>query len=59
MYEDISSVRTLPGSAERVSANGIYKRFKCRIPDDWIDNKRHPLFMARKVLRTLIEPLQP
>jgi hypothetical protein len=20
---------------------------RCRIPDDWIDNKRHPLFMAR------------
>jgi hypothetical protein len=31
----------------------------CRIPDDWIDNKRHPLFMARQVLRTLIESLQP
>jgi hypothetical protein len=31
----------------------------CRIPDDYIDNKRHPLFIARQVLRTLIKPLQP
>ena len=31
---------------------------KCRIPDDWIDKKRYPLFMARDVLRGLVQSLQ-
>ena len=31
---------------------------KCRIPDDCIDEKRYPLFMARAVMRELIESLQ-
>ena len=31
---------------------------KCRIPDDCIDEKRYPLFMARAVLKELIESLQ-
>ena len=31
----------------------------CRIPDDCIDEKRYPLFMARAVLQELIESLQP
>ena len=31
---------------------------KCRIPDDCIDSKRYPLFMARAVLKELIESLQ-
>lgn len=31
---------------------------KCRIPDDCIDEKRYPLFMARAVLKELIETLQ-
>ena len=31
---------------------------KCRIPDDCIDSKRYPLFMARAVLQELIESLQ-
>ena len=31
---------------------------KCRIPDDCIDPKRYPLFMARAVLQELIESLQ-
>lgn len=31
---------------------------KCRIPDDCIDSKRYPLFMARDVMRVLIEQLQ-
>ena len=31
---------------------------KCRIPDDCIDEKRYPLFMARAVLQELIESLQ-
>lgn len=30
----------------------------CRIPDDCIDKKRYPLFMARTVLQELIESLQ-
>ena len=30
----------------------------CRIPDDWIDKKRYPLFMARDVLRGLVQSLQ-
>ena len=32
---------------------------RCRIPDDCIDEKRYPLFMARAVLKELIESLQP
>ena len=31
---------------------------KCHIPDDCIDSKRYPLFMARAVLKELIESLQ-
>ncbi len=31
----------------------------CRIPDDCIDSKRYPLFIARTVLRELIESLEP
>ena len=31
---------------------------KCRIPDDCIDSKRYPLFIARSVLKELIESLQ-
>ena len=34
------------------------KMSKCRIPDDCIDEKRYPLFMARAVLSELIESLQ-
>jgi hypothetical protein len=30
----------------------------CRIPDDWIDNKRYPLFLARSVLQALLEQLK-
>ena len=33
-------------------------RASCRIPDDCIDSKRYPLFMARSVLQELIESLQ-
>jgi len=32
---------------------------RCRIPDDCIDSKRYPLFIARTVLRELIESLEP
>ena len=31
---------------------------KCSIPDDCIDYKRYPLFMARSVMRALIEQLK-
>ena len=31
---------------------------ECRIPDDCIDSNRYPLFMARAVLKELIESLQ-
>ena len=40
----------------RTSACGINDN--CRIPDDCIDPKRYPLFMARAVLQELIESLQ-
>lgn len=30
----------------------------CRIPDDCIDTKRYPLFLARAVLKELIESLR-
>ena len=29
-----------------------------RVPDDCIDSKRYPLFMAREVMRGLIEQLK-
>ncbi len=31
---------------------------RCRIPDDWIDTKRYALFMARDVMRALIDQMQ-
>ena len=40
-------------------AFAIIKPHSCCIPDDWIDSKRYPLFMARDVMRTLIEQLEP
>ncbi|MDR2507004.1 MAG: O-antigen ligase family protein [Candidatus Accumulibacter sp.] len=30
----------------------------CRIPDDWIYTKRHPLFMAREVMRAFCDGIQ-
>ena len=35
----------------------IFDIYKCRIPDDCIDSKRYPLFMAREVMRQLIDNL--
>ena len=35
-----------------------HSRGSYRIPDDCIDSKRYPLFMARDVMRVLIEQLQ-
>ncbi|QLA81138.1 hypothetical protein EXV95_11120 [Acidovorax sp. JMULE5] len=36
----------------------VQELLSCRIPDDCIDSKRYPLFMARAVLKELIESLQ-
>ena len=44
----------LPGSRIRVT---VMELARCRIPDDCIDKNRYPLFMARSVLRELIESL--
>ena len=46
-------------SSWRNLASEILNVGSYRIPDDWIDNKRYPLFMAREVMRALIEQLQP
>ena len=32
--------------------------FACRIPDECIDSKRYPLFMARDVMRAVIQGFQ-
>ena len=32
--------------------------YRCRVPDDCIDPRRYPLFMARDVMRSLIEQLE-
>ena len=37
---------------------GVWFATTCRIPDDCIDSKRYPLFIARAVLKELIESLQ-
>ena len=37
---------------------GTIVRPTCSIPDDCIDSKRYPLFMARSVMRALIEQLK-
>ncbi len=39
--------------------NSMCEVATCRIPDDCIDSKRYPLFIARTVLRELIESLEP
>ena len=46
-------------TASAMSGKGIryFVVSKCRIPDDCIDKNRYPLFMARSVLRELIESL--
>lgn len=52
MYFDIH----LPSSAAQTQTARLYVD-NCRIPDDCIDKNRYPLFMARSVLRELIESL--
>ena len=46
-------------TASAMSGKGIryFVVSRCRIPDDCIDKNRYPLFMARSVLRELIESL--
>ena len=43
--------------ANSLLANDSTALVSCRIPDDCIDKNRYPLFMARSVLRELIESL--
>ena len=45
-------------SASAQAEQGRFPMPKCRIPDDCIDSKRYPLFIARAVLKELIESLQ-
>ena len=49
--------KTLALGDQRLNARPVL--LTCRIPDDCIDEKRYPLFMARAVLQELIESLQP
>ena len=57
-------VAALPGAnnlnngISDISSNVKWQLPICRIPDDCIDSKRYPLFMARDVMRVLIEQLQ-
>lgn len=44
--------------AQAFSPKGRAGVATCRIPDDCIEFKRYPLFMARAVLKELIESLQ-
>ena len=39
------------------ASGGSYKVVKCRIPDDCIDSRRYPLFMARAAMRGLVQDL--
>ena len=62
---EIQSPGRLPGHVtpanilETQSArNPALVRLICRVPDDCIDSKRYPLFMAREVMRGLIEQLK-
>lgn len=41
-----------------LAALAVHSIVNCRIPDDCIDSKRYPLFIARAVLKELIESLQ-
>ena len=52
---EVQRLQTLAACGLRVPA--VVAVSKCRIPDDCIDKNRYPLFMARSVLRELIESL--
>lgn len=32
-----------------------WRRLRCRVPDDCIDQRRYPLFLAREVMRSPID----
>ena len=51
-------MNTMSRSQARHRAIAYQIECSCRIPDDCIDEKRYPLFMARAVMRELIESLQ-
>ena len=36
---------------------GLFSLITCRIPDDCIDSKRYPLFIAREAMRALVYDL--
>ena len=58
-YRFEENVRRSDGSGGAGGSNrGGSDSPTCRIPDDCIDSKRYPLFMARDVMRVLIEQLQ-
>ena len=50
--------RLVINRCRRVIRGRVADANRCRIPDDCIDSKRYPLFMARAVLQELIESLQ-
>ena len=54
-YESVGSLPDPKGTVFIPPGNSLLP--KCRIPDDCIDKNRYPLFMARSVLRELIESL--
>ena len=54
---EFAGIHMVPGFTEISSHHGHFV-YRCRIPDDCIDSKRYPLFMARDVMRVLIEQLQ-
>jgi hypothetical protein len=59
----ISQNGVLAKAPERVTPNdrpiaSADSQASCRVPDDCIDSRRYPLFMARKVMREVIEQLK-
>ena len=56
-----SPMNAILDNAYRRSWQALGRRFdgsSCRIPDDCIDSKRYPLFMAREVMRGVIQEFQ-
>ena len=57
MVGRVAEVTQAEASTVQAGAHVQIEAVNCRIPDDCIDSKRYPLFMARAVLRELIESL--
>ena len=57
-FNHVSRFRVLEQALLELLELVIVEVGSCRIPDDCIDSKRYPLFMARAVLKELIESLQ-